>query len=126
MAISEKTTMTPGFEVDASVIADWLDRDAEKWWLVDGDRVLMAEMDFPCPSYELSEALRSTDQKFQVFAAEDAKLSADFKPSADNFVQLADRTSRHETLTFFLSRDPKLPPWLLAEYRDSETPIAVK
>jgi hypothetical protein len=54
MTVREKLHQT----VSASTLADWIDRQPQAWWFVDGDPELTAIVDFPCPSDELALAIR--------------------------------------------------------------------
>jgi hypothetical protein len=48
----------PYYVIKPTELAEWLDQEPETWWIVDGDPRLTGQVDFPCPSEELSEALR--------------------------------------------------------------------
>ena len=48
----------PHYKLPADTIADWIERQPEKWWSVDGDPLLGSVVDFPCPSDELAPAIR--------------------------------------------------------------------
>jgi hypothetical protein len=55
--------------VQAQMLAEWLSRNAsDKLWSVDGDDRLASSLDFPCPTDELAEVLRSMNMIIQVQA----------------------------------------------------------
>ncbi len=49
----------PYYVLRPSELADWLDREPDTWWIIDGDPRLTGErIDLPCPGEELAELLR--------------------------------------------------------------------
>ena len=48
----------PHYKLAADKIADWIERQPDKWCSVDGDPLLGSAVDFPCPSDELGPAIR--------------------------------------------------------------------
>jgi hypothetical protein len=112
----------PYFIISAEAIADWLDRQPDIWWYVDGDPKLTSKVDFPAPADELSGALRRfRHRQLQVFDGR-PQSSADGRPiSSNEFDQLADLNNRHHERTFLLrwDEDDGGPPWLLIEDKSS-------
>ncbi len=48
----------PHYTLPAAALADWIDSQPDRWWLVDGDPHLMGVLDLPCPSDELAPEIR--------------------------------------------------------------------
>src|SRR5438128_650141 len=59
MSVREK----PHYTISSAALAQWIDNQPDKWWMVDGDPYLTGRVDFPCPSDELVEALRKRPKK---------------------------------------------------------------
>ncbi len=47
----------PHYTVSAKTLAEWIERQPEKWWSVDGDMYLMSVVSFPCPGDEIVPAI---------------------------------------------------------------------
>jgi len=62
----------PHYKISPSDLADWLDERAPaSSWSVDGDPLLTALVDFPCPTDELSLQLRQLDRALFLHAPGD-------------------------------------------------------
>ncbi len=57
----------PHYIIKPAEIADWLDREPGTWWIVHGDPRLGGKVDFPCPSCELSGALRGYSKDIFIY-----------------------------------------------------------
>src|SRR5260370_10045806 len=55
MSIKEK----PHYTLSAASLAEWIERQPDQWWSVDGDPLLSSILDFPCPTDEIAPMLRS-------------------------------------------------------------------
>jgi hypothetical protein len=109
----------PHYVIKPSEIAKWLDREPGTWWIVDGDPRLTGEVDFPCPSGELSEALRRYDKKLFLFPAEPNSTGP--KPAgqeidSERLNDLSDRDTPYGARTFLLSWPDRDEDWILTEY----------
>lgn len=58
--------MTDFYEIASADLAAWLRSRPKSWWTVDGDRFLMSELEFPCSSEALAEALLGARQSLLV------------------------------------------------------------
>ena len=57
----------PHYVIKPTDLARWLDQEPETWWIVNFDPRLTGTVDFPCPSDELSDALRSYHRDLFVY-----------------------------------------------------------
>jgi len=58
-------------EIAADKLAEWLCKDPDLYWTVDGDPQLSGMLSFPCPGDELADALRRIGKPLLVFDRED-------------------------------------------------------
>jgi hypothetical protein len=114
MAVREKAY----YVVRADDLADWIERQPEMWWTVDGDPDLKGVVDFPCPSNELAPEIRRVGKNL---------LMQDKFPSAgeDEVVEgrkldeLTIDYGRHHVRAFYLAWEDSDIPWLLMEDKDA-------
>jgi hypothetical protein len=109
----------PHYVIKPTELAEWLDQEPETWWMVDGDPRLTGEVDFPCPSEELSEALRRYKKDLFFYPVE--PISAGSEPAGQTIErqsldELADRDNPEKRRTFLLSWSDREDEWLLVEY----------
>ncbi|MHB1558549.1 MAG: hypothetical protein ACYC61_13915 [Isosphaeraceae bacterium] len=93
--------------------------------MVDGDPRLTGEVDFPCPSEELSEALRRYRKDLFVFPI--GPDSPEPEPSGQpiewrRLDDLLVREGLDASRTFLLSWSDRADGWLLSEYPASKLP----
>lgn len=115
----------PHYVIKPTELADWLDQEPETWWLVDGDPRLTGEVDFPCPSEELSEALRRYKRDLFFFPVEPSSMPS--PPAGQTiegarFGELVDRDNPAKRRTWLLSWSDRDDEWLLVEYPASKIP----
>ena len=112
----------PHYVIKPSEVAEWLDREPSSWWIVHGDARLTGKVDFPCPSSELSQALRRYQKDLFIYSPEPA--SSESKPSGQlikwqGLNDLSDRDNPENSRTFVLSWTDREGDWMLAEYPSS-------
>jgi hypothetical protein len=57
----------PHFEIPASELAAWLERQGrDSWWSVDGDPLLMGRVRLPCAAEDLARAIREIGEPLLV------------------------------------------------------------
>ncbi|HEY8749766.1 MAG TPA: hypothetical protein VIM11_17415 [Tepidisphaeraceae bacterium] len=95
-------------------VARWLDAQPDTWWSVDGDPMLTAEIDFPCPAQELSSALRNHAGKRLLVLAPGSEHYGEpiVREQLDG---LSQRGRRHNERGFLLRWMDQDEPWLLTE-----------
>jgi hypothetical protein len=107
------TKEIPFAVIDAQELARWVDAQPETWWTVDGDPLLTAELDFPCPAQELSAALRKHAGNLFVLAPGSARHGEVITGGQlDSFSQ---RDRRYNERSFLLRWEDEDQPWLLSE-----------
>jgi hypothetical protein len=110
----------PHYVLKPSELADWLDREPDTWWIIDGDRRLTGErIDLPCPGEELAELLRRYKKDLFFYPIE--PVLAGSQPAGETidgqrFGELADRDNPQQRRTFLLSWSDRDEEWLLEEY----------
>lgn len=98
-------------DLDAGVLAEWLEQPSEKMWTVDGEDVLAAAISFPCRGEDLAPLLRSLGI-VRVFAS--AEVIAEYVRSGDVGVLAQDDGG--EGVQFALAGPGEdQPRWLLIE-----------
>jgi hypothetical protein len=115
----------PHYVIKPTELADWLDQEPETWWMVDFDPRLTGEVDFPCPSEELSDALRAYHKDLFVYPVDPASMEP--KPSGqaigwERLDDLLDRDGPEGRRTFLLSWSDRDDEWVLSEYPASLLP----
>jgi hypothetical protein len=105
--------------IGSDELAGWLDAQQGTWWFVDGDPVLTAELDFPCPNDELAAVLRERRQPLLVLdRTPDTRAHGEHIDSRD-FERLADRGDRYGNRNFVMQWQNSDIPWLLTEDREA-------
>lgn len=107
------TEEIPFAVIDAQELARWLDAQPETWWTVDGDPLLTAEVDLPCPTQELSAALRRHAKSLLVLAPGSARHGESI--TGDQLDSFSQRDHRHNERSFLLRWEDEDQPWLLSE-----------
>lgn len=104
--------------VAVRVLADWLDREPDLYWTVDGDRKLATKIGSPCPGDELAGVLRTIDQALWVF---DRRQPSSAKQKSVDVSQLDELVETEELHTRVLQFHWEDSPdeWILIE--DEET-----
>ena len=113
MAVREKLHRT----VSASTLAEWIERQPDAWWVVDGDPELMSVVDFPCPSDELAPAIRRIGKNLLV---QDRRLAQDGGEIVEpnELDGLSDTANKRQQKTLLLSWEKSDVDWLLIEDKD--------
>ena len=108
--------------VAATELAEWLERDPDCYWTVDGDRKLGGKVSFPCPGDELAAALRKIDQPLEVLDIEGSHAPGKHVPASelDGFVEKEELDTR---VLQFRWKGSEIE-WILVE--DEETSESVK
>jgi hypothetical protein len=109
----------PYYVLKPTELADWLDREPDTWWIVDGDpRLTGARIDLPCPGEELAELLRHYKKDLFVYPVGPAL--EELKPSGEAIgpERLGELWYREipDRRTFLLSWSDRQDQWLLEEY----------
>jgi hypothetical protein len=114
-----KTLDLPYYTIKAEKLADWLDGQPDSWWIVDGDPVLTSQVDFPCPSEELSVELRGVSKLLRLFdPRKDSKAHGEVI-RVEQLDDIADTNNNSHARTYLLSWDGDDTQWLLAEYPEA-------
>ncbi len=53
-------------ELDSAELAEWIEKQGDRWWTVDGDPLLTGLITFPCPGDELAAELRTLNRTLLV------------------------------------------------------------
>ena len=64
----------PHYVIQPTDLAEWLDQEPETWWMVYFDPRLTGKVDFPCPSEELSDALRAYHKDIFVYPVDPTSM----------------------------------------------------
>lgn len=107
--------------VTAAAMADWLESQPERWWVVDGDPLLMSLVDFPCPSDELAPVIRRIGKSLCILgrALEAGKVG---EVAAAQLDGLCDTDDRFQQKTLLLSWENSEDEWLLVEDKTAAGP----
>lgn len=110
----------PCYMISPSELAEWLDRQPGIWWHVDGDPLLTARLDLPCPGDELAAELRKLQGK-RLFVADSQNQARAIctEISWRDFGKLADTHNRHAERNFLLRWGDGGDFWLLTEDKDA-------
>lgn len=112
MAVREKAYSI----VRADDLADWIERQPDMWWSVDGDPQLKGIVDFPCPSDELAPEIRRMGKNLVL-------LDKESPTGEDEMVD--SRKLDHMTFDFgndkalYLSWEDSDSDWVLREDKDA-------
>ena len=99
------------YTIESSLLADWLNKESDTWWCVDGDDELTAHLDFPCPAEELSAYLNKTNRAITIYNPR----NVDFNIDSDDIVGLADTNNNHKYRTFLVSFDGRTKSLLVED-----------
>ena len=113
----------PHYVIKPAELADWLDREPDTWWIVDGDRRLTGRDRLPCPGPELAELLRRYKKDLFFYPFEPSSAGPEPNGQAiqgQRFGELVDRGNPRKTREFLLSWSDRDEEWLLVEYPSSE------
>ncbi len=115
----------PRYLIKPTDLAQWLDQEPETWWMVDFDPRLTGRVDFPCPSEELSDALRAYHKDLFVYPADPDAMEP--RPSGqpigcERLDELFDREGVEGRRTLLLSWSDRGDWWVLSEYPASLLP----
>ena len=104
----------PHYTVRAESLADWIERQPDRWWVVDGDPLLMSLVDFPCPGDELAPVIRriGKDLLLQEIAS---NRNGGGEVGADRLDALCDTSDNHQQKTLLLAWEDSDIDWLLVE-----------
>jgi hypothetical protein len=105
----------PHYTLPATVLADWIDSQPDRWWLVDGDPWLMSVVDFPCPSDELAPAIRQVGKDLRVYDKTPGSRAHGEVIPANRLDDLAEVSNRRRRKTFLLTWADSDIDWLLIE-----------
>lgn len=105
----------PHYSITAAELAAWLDSQPDCWWLVDGDPVLTGRMDFPCPSDELSDAIRKIGKPVLVLDEQRDSQAKGERIGPERFAALANRDNRLNERTFLCAWEGSELSWVLSE-----------
>lgn len=115
----------PHYVIKPTDLARWLDQEPETWWMVNFDPRLTGTVDFPCPSDELSDALRSYHGDLFIYPIGPAspKPNPSGQPIEwERLGDLFDREGAEGRRTFVLSWSDRDDEWVLSEYPASLLP----
>ncbi len=115
----------PHYIIKPAEIADWLDREPGTWWIVHGDPRLGGKVDFPCPSGELSSALRGYSKDIFLYTLPAGPMQS--RPhgqtiNSQGLNDLSDTDNPEHRRTFLLAWSDRDGDWMLAEYPSSRLP----
>jgi hypothetical protein len=115
----------PHYVIKPAELAKWLDEEEpDTWWIVDGDPRLMGKVDFPCPSDELSDALRGYQKDLFIYPVKPTatgSLPAGQTIEGQSLGALFEQDNPKKRRTALLSwSDRREDEWLLVEYPSSK------
>lgn len=106
----------PHYRISASELASWLERQDEgSWWSVDGDPLLMGEVDLPCPAAKLADVIRAVGMDLLILAGGDAKGGTVSSADLDRIALTEDDGNRVFAMRWVNSSTD----WVLVEDRDA-------
>lgn len=109
----------PHYRLASSELAKWLDlQDAESWWSVDGDPLLMDRLNFPCRGAELADLFRRIDKPLLLLDARTQPQARGETINAESIDAVADQSQDERILQFYWESEPE-GGWLLCEDLDS-------
>ncbi len=103
------------YRVSAATLAQWIESQPERWWLVDGDPYLMSRVDFPCPSDELAPMIRKAGKDLLVLDKDPASGARGEVVEASKLDQFVDTRNRRHAKTLLLSWADGTDVWQLVE-----------
>ena len=109
------TKVGPYYTLPSATLAEWIERQPDKWWSVDGDPLLTSIVDFPCPSDELAPTIRREGKNLRLHDRNAASLAHGETIDADKIDGLADTSNRLHRKILRLSWSDSDVDWLLIE-----------
>ena len=101
--------------IRAAELAAWLNGQADRWWIADGETRLMETLNFPCPGDELANVIGSKGDR-QLEVLQDGEAPADVPQiAAAQFGNFANTENRHDARNFLLRWEGTKQLWLLSE-----------
>lgn len=108
-------TTLPYHTLRAEELAKWLEDQPERWWVADGDDVLMSEVLFPCPGDEMAEVIRRHGRPLIIYETNPDVASMPPEVKAEDLDAFLDMNNQRRRRTLFLSWKDSGIDWLLAE-----------
>ncbi len=105
----------PHFSISPEEFVNWLESQPGCWWSVDGDPVLTGQVDFPCPSDELADAVRRIGKSLLIVDKDDASEAKGERIPPDKLDDIADRDNNSRERTFLCCWEDADVDWLLIE-----------
>jgi len=113
----------PHYTVTADTLASWIERQPDRWWFVDGDPILTATVDFPCPGDELAPAIRKVGKDLLLQDKNRSSNANGEIVESSRIEGLSDTNNRHHKRTLLLSWSDSNIDWLLMEDEAMVAPI---
>ncbi len=104
-------------ELSSQQLADWITKQPDCWWYVDGDPWLTSRYLFPCPSEEMATALEAARRNVLILDERDA-TDTEQVAVPDELDRLANRDNRLQERTWLCSWEGDDAQWLLAEDKE--------
>ena len=101
--------------ISSQELARWLDSQAETWWVVGGDDLLISRVNFPCPSDELADALRGIGNILIISTDKTIGLEDGRQIDSNVLPLLADTENRYRNRDFVACWQGSDKKWLLTE-----------
>ena len=105
----------PHYTLPAATLADWIERQPDQWWSVDGDPRLMGDVDFPCPSDELAPAIRKIGKDLLLYDPTPGSTAHGEAVASDRLANLADTDNWQHRKMYLCSWADSEIDWLLVE-----------
>ena len=105
----------PHVSISSDELADWLTSQAQCWWFIDGDPVLIHMLYTPAPGDELADALRKIKKRILIFDRTEGSTARGESITSDRLEQLADRDNNRHERVFLCCWEDSDHQWLLAE-----------
>jgi hypothetical protein len=109
----------PHYSLSAATLAEWIEKQPERWWVVDGDSWLMERVLFPCPGDELVEALQKNGGRLLVYDKTPGSRAHGEEIGVDRLDALCDTSDNFQQKTLLLSWDNGPREWLLVEDKEA-------
>jgi hypothetical protein len=109
------TEPVPHYRLSASALADWIEKQPDKWWCVDGEPLLTSIVDFPCPSDELTTAVRRVGKDLMLKAQDPSSAAHGEMVGVDRLDDLAHSRNKKHRKVLQLSWKGSDVDWLLIE-----------
>jgi hypothetical protein len=105
----------PHYSISSEELAKWLETQPDSWWMVGLDPRLAGDVDFPCPSGELADAVRKINKPLFVFDKQGDPKAVGQEITMDRLNDLADTDNNYKHRTFLLRWQDSDIEWLLSE-----------